>query len=47
MNPGNASHDSVTSSSRAWKDLYKAAVFEVDKTRLPDRIAQAEEALAS
>ena len=25
--------------------LYKAALFEVDKTRLPDRIAQAEEAL--
>jgi hypothetical protein len=33
--------------SRAWKDLYKAALFEVDKTRLPERIAQAEEALAA
>ena len=31
--------------SAAWRDLYKAALFEVDKTRLPDRIAQAEEAL--
>ena len=31
--------------SRAWRDLYKAAIFEVDKTRLPHRIAQAEEAL--
>ena len=31
--------------SGAWRDLYKAALFEVDKTRLPDRIAQAEEAL--
>jgi len=31
--------------SRAWRDLYKAALFEVDKTRLPHRIAQAEEAL--
>jgi hypothetical protein len=30
----------------AWRDLYKAALFEVDKTRLPDRIAQAEKALA-
>ena len=30
----------------AWKDLYKAALFEVDKARLPDRIAQAEKALA-
>ena len=31
--------------SGAWRNLYKAALFEVDKTRLPDRIAQAEEAL--
>jgi hypothetical protein len=31
--------------SGAWKDLYKAALFEVDKIRLPDRIARAEEAL--
>jgi hypothetical protein len=33
--------------SRAWKDLYKAALFEVDKTRLQERIAQAEEALVA
>ena len=26
--------------------MYKAALFEVDKARLPDRIAQAEKALA-
>jgi hypothetical protein len=26
--------------------LYKAALFEVDKTKLPERIAQAEKALA-
>ena len=31
--------------SGAWRDLYKAALFEVDKTRLPDRITRAEEAL--
>jgi hypothetical protein len=42
MNPGS----SISLNSRAWRDLYKAALFEVDKTRLPDRIAQAEEALA-
>jgi len=42
MNPGS----SISLSSRAWRDLYRAALFEVDKTRLPDRIAQAEEALA-
>jgi hypothetical protein len=40
-----------TSSSKsldggAWRDLYKAALFEVDTARLPERIAQAEKALA-
>ena len=42
MNTGN----SISLNSRAWRDLYKAALFEIGKTRLPDRIAQAEEALA-
>jgi hypothetical protein len=42
MNPGSF----MSLNRRAWKDLYKVAVFEVDKTRLPHRIAQAEEALA-
>ena len=32
--------------SGAWKDLYKAALFEVDNARLPERIAQAEKTLA-
>jgi hypothetical protein len=32
--------------SAAWRKSYAAALFETDKTRLPDRIAQAEEALA-
>ena len=41
MNTGS----SKSPDSGAWRDLYKAALFEVDKTRLPDRIAQAEEAL--
>ena len=41
MNTGS----SISLNSRAWRDLYKAALFEVDKTRLPDRIARAEEAL--
>jgi hypothetical protein len=31
--------------SAAWRKLYTAALFEVDKTRLPERIARAEEAL--
>ena len=35
----------ISQNSRAWRDLYKAALFEADKTRLPHRIAQAEEAL--
>jgi len=30
---------------RAWKRLYTAALFEVDGTKLPERIAQAETAL--
>jgi hypothetical protein len=41
MNTGS----SISLNSKAWRDLYRAALFEVDKTRLPDRIAQAEEAL--
>jgi len=32
--------------SGAWRNLYKAALFEVDNARLPERIAQAEKALA-
>jgi hypothetical protein len=32
--------------SGAWRGLYKAALFEVDNARLPERIAQAEKALA-
>src|SRR6266704_7186214 len=32
--------------SGAWRDLYKAALFEVDNARLPERIGQAEKALA-
>jgi len=31
---------------RAWRELYKVALFEGDKTKLPERIAQAEKALA-
>jgi hypothetical protein len=31
---------------RAWRKLYAAVLFEVDKTKLPERIAQAEKALA-
>ncbi|MGA8504143.1 MAG: hypothetical protein WB762_00900 [Candidatus Sulfotelmatobacter sp.] len=41
MNTGS----SISLNSIAWRDLYRTALFEVDKTRLPDRIAQAEEAL--
>jgi hypothetical protein len=38
--------DSKSQDSRAWRNLYKAALFEVDNARLPERIAQAEKALA-
>ena len=36
----------ISLNSRAWRDLYKTVLFEVDKTKLPERIAQAEKALA-
>ena len=42
MNTGNP----ISPNSRAWRDLYKTVLFEVDKTKLPERIAQAEKALA-
>jgi hypothetical protein len=32
--------------TQAWRDLYKPALFEVDRARLPERIAQAEKAFA-
>jgi hypothetical protein len=32
--------------SGAWRGLYTTALFELDKTKLPDRITQAEKALA-
>jgi hypothetical protein len=32
--------------SGAWRRLYRAALFEIDETKLPERIAQAERALA-
>ena len=41
MNTGS----SISLNSRAWRDLYKAALFEVDNAKLPERIVQAEKAL--
>ena len=35
----------ISLNSRAWRDMYKTVLFEVDKTKLPERIAQAEKAL--
>ena len=32
--------------SKSWKELYKAALFETDKNRMSERIANAEWALA-
>jgi hypothetical protein len=32
--------------SGAWRELYRAALFEIDETKLPERISQAEKALA-
>jgi hypothetical protein len=30
----------------AWRGLYRTALFEIDETKLPERVAQAERALA-
>ena len=38
--------DSTPTSERTWRDLYLAALFEADSARLPERIAEAEQALA-
>jgi hypothetical protein len=35
------------STSSDWKELYKAALFEDDNTRIPQRVAEAERALAA
>lgn len=32
-------------SGAAWRELYKAALFETDRSRLPNRIDQAEKAI--
>jgi hypothetical protein len=32
---------------RDWKEVYKAALFEDDNTKIPQRIAEAENALAA
>jgi hypothetical protein len=34
-------------SSPCWRELYKAALFETDKNRLPERIAEAEKAIVA
>jgi hypothetical protein len=40
-----ASIQSSLSHSRDWRGFYNAAIFEPDSTKLPDRIAQAEEVI--
>jgi hypothetical protein len=42
MNTGSAK----SVDSAAWRKLYTAALFEVDRTSRPDRIAHAEQAVA-
>jgi len=32
-------------SAHSWRDFYRAALFETDKTKLAERIAQAEQAI--
>ena len=36
---------SVSTGSQNWRELYRAALFEIDEKKLPSRIAEAERAL--
>ena len=36
---------SKPSNTRDWRQLYRAALAEIDKTKLPERIAEAEKAI--
>lgn len=35
----------IPTSEVAWHDLYQAALFETDRNRIPERIAEAEKAI--
>jgi hypothetical protein len=37
--------EAVLSGNRNWDELYVAALFETDKSRIPDRIAEAQRAI--
>jgi hypothetical protein len=39
--------ETALSGNRNWDQLYVAALFETDKTRIPDRIAEAKKAIVS
>ena len=36
---------SKSPASRYWRELYRAALYEIDKSKLPERIAEAEKAV--
>jgi len=38
---------SIQSTEENWRDLYCAALFETDKMRIPERIAEAERAIVN
>jgi hypothetical protein len=40
-------HATALSNSPAWGELYVAALFETDKSRVPSRIAEAEKAIVA
>jgi hypothetical protein len=43
INRATASYSNVP----CWRELYKAALFETDRSRLPERIAEAEKAIVA
>ena len=48
MSPHSKSLSNPTNSSanNGWRELYRAAILELDKTQIPPRITQAENAIA-
>jgi hypothetical protein len=37
--------ESVTPERKTWRELYRAALLEIDRARIPERITEAEKAL--
>lgn len=47
MNTSPAPHGSSSQTIPGWRELYKAALFETDRDKIPVRIADAEKAIVT